>query len=416
MVQQEIETKPRRRPPRPKPEPIGPFRFELGPFDELGEATAWHEGEPVSVPAGIPGEIVEAELWPRQRGGFLGAVRHVERADPARVAAPCRHFGECGGCRFQHVDYPVQLAIKRGRVRAELAAVGLGDVAVEPALGMASPWGYRNHVRFSVRWGQLGYMRLTTHRFLPVEVCLIAHPRIVEVLRACQGQMPRLHQLLVRVGVRTGDLMVQPRLPEATAGADGRPPLRLPFETGQPYLTEIVAGHRFRISGPAFFQVNTEQAERLVLWLRERLALTGREKLVDAYCGVGTLGICLHARAREVVGIEESSAALKDAAVNAAGLDHVRFVLGKTEAVLAREAPGADVLVLDPPRCGCHPDVLTAALAARPARLAYVSCDPRSLARDLRVLVDGGYRLAAVQPIDMFPQTPHVETAVLLEA
>src|SRR5262249_17364482 len=143
---------------------------------------------------------------------------------------------------------------------------------------------------------------------------------------AFQGRMPRLHHLAVRVGVRTGDLMIQPRLPEE---------LGLPFPTGQPWLEEIVAGHRFRISGPAFFQVNTAQAERLVLWLRSRLALTGRERVVDAYCGVGMIGICLADLAAEVVGVEESSAALKDAAVNAAGLDHVRFVLGKSEAVLA---------------------------------------------------------------------------------
>ncbi len=395
-----------RRKARPEPVSLGLAQLELLDFDELGEATAYFEGAPVSVPAGIPGEVVTAELWTRRRGGHLGLIRSVDRPAPARVAAPCPYFGECGGCRWQHVAYPAQLAYKQGIVRRALARVGLGEVAVAAPIGMPEPWHYRNHARFSVRWGNPGYMRLTTHHFLPVERCLIVHPRIVEVLQACIGKLPRLHQLAVRVGVRTGELMVNPALP----GLD------LPFETGQPHLHEVIAGHRFRISGPAFFQVNTAQAERLVLWLRERLALTGSERVIDGYCGVGMIGICLSDRAREVVGIEESSAALKDAAVNAAGLGNIRFVLGKTEAMLASEAPGADVLILDPPRCGCHPDVLRAALAARPGRLAYVSCDPASLARDLRVLVDGGYRISAVQPFDMFPQTQHVETVVLLDA
>ena len=409
-------------------------RLELTGVAHGGEAIGRLEGRVVFVPHGLPGEIVDVELV-RDKGDYArGEIVEVVRAAPDRVEPPCPYFKSgCGGCQWQHAEYSAQLRFKQEIVAEQLRRIGHFEDAgrcVLPTIGMADPWHYRNHTRFSVgrRDGELCFTRHGTRSLIRIDHCWISHPRINEVLEQLQGSFvgQRLHQLVVRVGANTGDLLVNPPVPQAPE-----------VPSGQTELYEELLGRRFRIAAPAFFQVNTRRerrelpiadsrlaglvaedgvsiAELLVLVALERLDLGPDDLVVDAYCGVGTFTVLIGQLAREAIGIEESPAAVKDAHDNARDLPNVHFIQGKTEDVLPKLEERPDKVLLDPARVGCDPAVLAALLEARPGRIVYVSCEPATLARDLAILRDGGYTLEAVQPLDMFPQTYHVESVSLL--
>lgn len=396
--------------------PLGPpeiLTVELTGLSPEGAATGRHGDEEIHAMYGLPGERADVEVWERRDGRIYGRVLRVLRPSPDRVEAPCPYFTSCGGCQWQHVANSRQLAFKRDGVAAHLAAAGFADAPVLPTVPAPETYGYRNHGRFSVgkRYGELGYTTRHRHRFFRVDHCPIMHPRINEILAATQGR-GHGHQLAVRVGVNTGDLLAQPSQ-EREEDAHLPP---LPYASGQEYLEEELLGRRYRVSAAAFFQVNTHQAECLIETVGALLDPAPDDVLLDLYCGVGTFGLALAPCVGRVIGIEESAAALKDARHNACtqGVENVEFLAGKTEDVLAGLQGQADAVIVDPPRSGCRPEALAALLRLRPRKLAYVSCEPATLARDLRVLVNGGFTLRSIQPVDMFPQTSHVETVTLL--
>lgn len=386
--------------------------IELRPdgYARTGAAVATLDGAPVEVEGGISGELVRAcvlRIWPDR---VAARVSQVLEPSEHRVGPPCPYIPDCSGCQWQHISYDHQLELKRGRVADALKAYSqLADADVLPTLPSEKQFGYRNHARFTI-WksgedrGYAGFVNATTRRFVRIDRCMLMEDRVNETLSKLQGSLQGESQMSIRVGTNTDSMLVQPKLKNPD----------LDVRSGDQVYEEEVAGRRFRVAAASFFQVNTRQIEKLTPILADALALTGGETVVDAYCGVGTFAVLLAGDAGEVIGIEESASAIADATLNAHGLDNVRFVEAKTEDALKDFTGGIDALVLDPPRRGCHPDVLDAVRNARPKRVALVSCEPEAMARDLSRLCDGPFKLVHVQPVDMFPQTRHVEAVASL--
>jgi 23S rRNA (uracil1939-C5)-methyltransferase len=333
-------------------------------------------------------------------------VVEVLEPSPSRVQPLCPYFGACGGCNFQHLTYEKQLEVKRGVVVDTLRRIGrFEDVPVPETVPSPSPWFYRNQARLSTnRWGDVGFTRRMSHEVIPIDICYIMQPAIRDVLPRLYRKGAGLHQIVVRTGVRTGEVLIAPDLSDRG----------LAVPSGQPTIAEVVAGQEFRISPSAFFQVNTEQAERMVHLVHERLDLRPDDVLADLYAGVGFFSKVFAHQCREVYAVEVSRQAADAAAINLAGLTNVQYVLGEVERVLPTLMAHPNKILLDPSREGCAPAALDALLASAAERIVYVSCDAATLARDLRRLVDGGLHLLELQPLDMFPQTYHVECIATL--
>ena len=378
----------------------------LTSWGRLGEAMADFDGYNVFVAGGIPGERVVAEVVKVHRKYVSAKVVDVLEASPDRVEPPCPYYGECTGCQWQHLSYDAQLKTKREKVTDALQRVGdLADPPVSEVRPSPDQLGYRNHARFTInRDGALGFINRETRQFVRIDKCLLMHQGVNDLLKELQDHCGETTQLSIRAGKYSGDFLVQPYLVHPEIGV----------LTGQKRYTESVAGQDFLVSSPSFFQVNVEQAAAAADVVRDRLHLTAADVLLDAYTGVGTFAILLAPSVKRVIAVEESSAAVADAKQNAGDLQNLEFVLGRTEDVLRNLPVKPDVVVLDPPRSGCQPRALESLIEMAPSRVAYVSCDAETLGRDLKILCQGGYRLDEVAPLDMFPQTHHVECVALL--
>jgi 23S rRNA (uracil1939-C5)-methyltransferase len=352
-----------------------------------------------------------AEIIRERRGYFAAQVVEVLEASPHRVIPPCPYFGACTGCQFQHISYDRQLEMKREAVVDALVRVGEMDGGlVGETLPSPDPLGYRNHARFTVsnplpRPGRVGYVHREKRQHVEIDRCLLMADWINEAVEKLQGKVAETTQLSLRYGVNTGDWLLQPTFVENV----------MPMASGQKHYTEELLGHRFQVSSPSFFQVNTHQAERMMTRVIEALELTGDETIVDAYAGVATFAVLLADHVKRAIAVEESASALVDARVNVAGVANVELRHARTEDVLAElVAEGVDAIILDPPRTGCMPGTIEALLDSPPRRIVYVSCDPETLARDLALLTAGPFILDSVTPVDMFPQTQHVESVSIL--
>ncbi len=371
-----------------------------------GMGLARNGDEVVWVSLALPGETVVAEITDRHSTYAEAKTVEVLEASPDRVTPPCPYYGACGGCQFQHIAYPRQLALKRQVVVDQLRRIGhFTDAPVLDTLPSPDQFHYRNHARFTVgKFGDIGFVRRGTHTLIPIEECLLMHKGINRTVAALRGHCAETRALNIRYGVNTGDFLVQPKLKDPEAGVP----------TGQPSYTEKLLGITFKVASPSFFQVNSGQAERMMELVRSHLRAGQNDLLVDAYAGVGTFAVLLAPVVGRVIAVEESPSSVKDARENGAAMANLEFYEGKVEHVLPELAVQADVVLLDPPRTGCHVRVLQTLADHPPRQIIYVSCDPATLARDLRILVDAGFVLESVQPVDLFPQTYHVECITVL--
>jgi 23S rRNA (uracil1939-C5)-methyltransferase len=380
--------------------------LRAGPIVAGGSALArLEDGRVCLVALAAAGELVEAKVE-RVHADYVEAVT-VRVLEPSadRVEARCEHFGVCGGCQLQHLSYPAQLEAKAAIVREQLARIGgFREAVVNATVGMARPWAYRNHVRFSTgrKYGDVGFVGRNGRSLLRIDRCPIADDAVNALLPELQGEGRGLHQVQVRRGKPGTLLLIAPAVPG------------LPAEAGQKTYTERLGGRDFVVSASSFFQVNSEQAEKLVGLVGDALPARGR-LLVDAYAGVGTFATIFGGRFERVIAIEESASAVADARLNVADMPGVELHQGKVEDVLPGLEVEPDALLLDPARPGCAPPVLQAISERHPPVVVYVSCNPATFARDLKVLAAAGYRLGPVTPVDMFPQTAHIECVVRLE-
>ncbi|TMC19890.1 MAG: class I SAM-dependent RNA methyltransferase [Chloroflexi bacterium] len=383
------------------------------------------------VPAGLPGErvTIAVEAPPVPRPGRRSRrwkprpprvwITEIHEPSPLRTAASCPVFGTCGGCQLQHMQYTAQLEWKRAVVRDILRdSGGFTDPPLLPTVPCDDPWHYRNHMRFSVnRSGQAGLTARGTHRVLPLTNCPIAHEQINRTLAILSQHVNPQPQVLVRYGTATNQLLLQPQQATDVAQQLTDAGLELHTET----MDEMLAGETFRIRPSSFFQTNTAQAEKMAQMVLSGL-LQGNQQassltVVDAYCGVGTFALLLARHVGKVIAIEESASAVKDAQWNLRDIDNAEIVKGKVEDMLPTLAARIDGFVIDPPRAGCQQAVLDALIQHPVAKIVYVSCDPSTLARDLKLLchLQPAYDLCSVQPLDMFPQTAHIECVAVLQ-
>jgi 23S rRNA (uracil1939-C5)-methyltransferase len=396
--------------------------------NEIGE----QHTRTLHVPAGLPGErvtiAVEAPTTPTRRRKRHWKARpprvwitEIHDASPLRVQASCQVFGVCGGCQLQHMRYEAQLEWKRAIVQQLLHDTG-GFVhpPVLETVPCDVPWHYRNHMRFSVnREGQPGLTARGTHHILPLESCPIAHTHINRALKMLSTLPNQRPQVLIRCGAATGQILIQPHPDESITQQLAEAGLDLHSET----MEERLGGELFRIRPSSFFQTNTAQAEKMAALVLEGLMVSEQRSherqctIVDAYCGVGTFVLLMARHVDKVIAIEESASALKDAQWNLREVSNVEMLKGKVEELLPTLEGHIDGLVIDPPRAGCQQVVLDALIQHPVDRIVYVSCEPSTLARDLNILchLHPTYRLLSVQPLDMFPQTAHIECIATLE-
>ncbi len=388
-----------------------------------GSALGRHAGQVIFVPYAIPGETVRVEILESQARWAKAHLLEVIEPSPHRVSPPCPYFGagRCSGCHFQHIDYEAQAEFKQQVVADQLVRIGgLQGIHVEDIIGAAEPWSYRNQVQFSIDAdGNLAFPT-DDGQWLPVQECLLLDPLLDDLWSALDMEWPQLGRLSLRCGSATGDLLAIFELEDyqdfeievdfpvscTLLLADGEAVVLM----GVPHLMEHVDGREYRISAASPFPTNTGGAEALVALVRDYLAPQGHETLVDLGCGVGLFGLALAADVAHVVGVESEPSAVADFGANAADLGHVTLLEKPVGEALAEWEGPADLVVLNPPRQGVGRETIEALARLAPQRIAYVSSDPATFARDARALVEQEYRLDIVQPVDLWPQTFHIGT------
>ena len=438
-------------------------------FEDLthdGNGVMKVDGYPLFVPNALPGEEGKVKVVKPGKGYGFGRLTERTKESPFRQEPPCPIYKECGGCQIQHMTYEGQLQAKEKNVSDVMQRIGkLHDVCVHPVLGMKEPWRYRNKAQVPVgeKDGRFvaGFYQKRSHEIIDMDKCIIQYEKNDEVIQhvkdICEKLEVRpydeknhkgtLRHIMTRTAYTTGEVMVvlvtrTPELPHKNAIIDALVEniegLKSIVHNVNPKKTNVIMGDstrvlwgeevihdyigdvKFAISARSFYQVNPEQTKVLYDKALEYADLQGEETVIDAYCGIGTISLFLAQKAKKVYGVEIVPQAIEDAKKNAElnDMTNVEFEAGPAEVVIPtwyKAGIKADVLVVDPPRKGCDEALLNTILSMKPKRVVYVSCNPATLARDLRILEDGGYKTTEVQPVDMFPQTMHCEAVAKIE-
>ncbi|WP_342543025.1 23S rRNA (uracil(1939)-C(5))-methyltransferase RlmD [Paenisporosarcina sp. FSL H8-0542] len=432
-----------------------------------GEGIGYYKRNVVFVTGALPGEEVTAQVQVVKRNFAEASILKIRKASPHRQEAPCPVYEACGGCQLQHMTYEQQLKEKRDLIVQSLERYVkdiANDIEVRQTIGMENPWHYRNKSQFQVRKDgkkvKAGLFAEGTHQLLDIDECIVQHPHTTLVTNAVKRILEKLkipiydsetgnglvRTIVVRTGIQTGEIQLvlvttlaeMPKrqlLIDKLATID--PAIVSIVQNVNPKQTSLIFGERtivlhgkktlheelgelsFDLSARAFFQLNPAQTVRLYNEIKSAAALTGKETVVDAYCGVGTIGLWLADQAKEVRGMDIIADSIYDAKKNAEkqGFTHATYETGTAEEWLAtwsREGFSPDVLTVDPPRTGLADSLLHTILNVRPKRFVYTSCNPSTLAKDLSELRKV-YNIVYIQPIDMFPQTAQIESVTLLE-
>ena len=440
-----------------------------------GEGVGRAEGFALFVPGALPGEKVRVKVVKMKQGYGYGKLDSITAPSDTRRPAFCPLFGRCGGCDLQHMAYEAQLLYKQQKIQGHLERIGgFTDIHVPPVIGMEEPLYYRNKSQFPVALANgkavLGFYRKRSHDIIPVSACANQHPvttRLLEILSCFLNQygvVPYdeaahtglVRHVLIRTAFATGQIMVclvinghklphVERLIEALNQVKGMTSVCINKNTrknnvimgtkteiiwGKPTITEFLGPLRFQISAESFFQVNPIQTEVLYTQCVALADLQPTDVVLDVYCGIGGIALFMARHVRQVIGVEISPRAVADAKENAKinGAQNTVFIAGDAaeilpalfekddaEAPVATDVPAPNIVVLDPPRAGCDERLLTALCQARSEKVVYVSCNSATLARDLKILCASGYKLEAVQGIDCFPMTTHVECIAVLK-
>ena len=440
------------------------YELQIDRLGTSGEGVGRYDNFTVFVPNALPGDTVSVIIEEVKNSYARGRIKQILHESVDRVVPLCELYEECGGCQLQHLSYEAQLHAKRAQVVDALIHIGkLPQIPVMETLRAEKPWNYRNKMQFPIGRNSgkivIGCFAQGSHTIINTKNCHIQRAENNDLANAAREIAEQLHipvynedthkgvlrHIVGRVG-RSNDLMAvivtaTKQLPRAKDFVrmlrERLPSLVSVHQNIQTYRNNVIMGRdtqllwgrptiidslgrlNFHISPRSFFQVNTRQAERLYEQALAYADLHGTETVIDAYCGTGTITLFLAQKARKVYGIEIVQPAILDARKNARD-NHVKnaeFIVGDATAVmpaLYKQGIRPDVVVVDPPRAGCTETVLRTFANMKPQRIVYVSCNPATLARDLAILKDLGYAAQEVQPVDLFPQTSHVETITLL--
>ncbi|WP_342526207.1 23S rRNA (uracil(1939)-C(5))-methyltransferase RlmD [Chryseomicrobium sp. FSL W7-1435] len=429
-----------------------------------GQGVAKVDGYPIFIKGALPDEKVEVHVVKALKKYGFAKLIEIEQASPFRVAAPCPVFDTCGGCQLQHLSYEGQLMVKEKQVRSAMERIGKVHTTVLPVMGMDNPWRYRNksQIPFGTEDGRVvaGFYKSGSHDIADTPTCLIQSEEADRLMLALKeralelGLEPydektgrgQLRHLVVRKGQTSGETMVvlvtksrkltQPEKviqfirqlePSTVSIVQNINPTRTNVifgeETfvhwGKSHIVDSIGAIQFEISARSFYQINPIQTNVLYQKALEAAGLTGTETVMDAFCGIGTISLFLAQQAKQVLGVEIVPQAVEDARRNAElnGFTNAEFEVGAAEDVITKwyeDGKLPDVVVVDPPRKGLDGKLIDTLIEHKPRRIVYVSCNPATLARDLRLLEDGGYTVHEVQPVDMFPHTTHVECVTYL--
>lgn len=432
-----------------------------------GEGVGYFKKQVVFVPGALPGEEVVVEATKINPKFVEGQIKNIRKKSPYRVEPPCPVYEECGGCQLQHLQYDRQLKEKRDIVIQALerhTKLAIAELDIRETIGMDDPWNYRNKSQFQLgkqKDGMViaGLYSQNSHQLVHINQCAVQHPLTNKATGKVRKILQKLdipiynertrkgivRTIIARVGVQTGEVQIvlitaQKELPkkgqlikeitrqlpevksivqningEKTSLIFGKQTITL---EGNDVIQETLGDLQFELSARTFFQLNPEQTVKLYDEVKTAAGLTGKEKVVDAYCGVGTIGLWLADQAAEIRGMDTIAESIVDAKKNAArnGIKHAKYEVGKAEVILpkwVRDGWIPDCLVVDPPRTGLDQQLLKTILQVKPKKVVYVSCNPSTLAKDIDVLAKV-YRVEYMQPVDMFPQTAHVECVVLM--